>query len=207
MSVAYARAHTPLQAMGALAVDTAVPEIGRPQPPIYPLAIGSHGGWLEVRASPSDGSCGVHGYPCRHPGIDVAGAAGTAVVAPESGTIVAAADGSVSPFAGYGPWLVVLQGDSGKYHLLGHLEPATAAMAPVGAAFTAGQQLGVTSSANHTHWEVRSKPVPDFADGEDNFTNNTDPMGWLATAAIGIGTVLLVGGAAAFLWLLTRRRP
>lgn len=200
--MAYARLR--YSGLGATPVATDAPEPGRPQPPIYPLEIGAHGGYLEVRATPADGSCGVHGYPCQHPGVDVAGVAGTPVVAPESGAVVMAGDGAAAPFVGYGPWFAVIQGDSGKFHLLGHLEPATAGMAAVGQAVTAGQQVGVTSSANHTHWEVRDKAVPDFANGETNFSNNTDPIGWLALA-LGAGTLLLVGGAALFLWLLSRR--
>jgi murein DD-endopeptidase MepM/ murein hydrolase activator NlpD len=130
------------------------------------------------------------------------------VVAPESGTVVMAGDGASAPFVGYGPWFAIIQGDdSGKFHFLAHLEPAAASMAPVGARVTAGDQIGTTSSANHTHWEVRDKPVPDFAAGEDNFTNNSDPLGWLSMAALGIaGSALIVGGAALFLWLLLRRR-
>ncbi len=193
-------------ALGATMVDTAAPEPGRPQPPIYPLQIGAHGGWLEVRASPADGACGVHGYPCQHPGIDVAGAAGTPVVAPESGTIVLVGDGNSAPFMGYGPWFAIIAGEGGKYHFLGHLEPMTAGMGPMGTPVVAGQPIGTTSSANHTHWEVRDRPVPDFASGEDNFSNNTDPIGWLSLAAIGLGTILVVGGAV-LLFVLLRRRP
>ncbi len=192
--------------LGATPVPTDAPEPGSPQPPIWPLSIGAHGGWLEVRADASDGSCGVHGYPCQHPGVDVAGMAGTPVVAPESGTIVMVGDGNSAPFVGYGPWFAVIQGDGGKFHLLGHLEPAAAGMGPMGAQVTAGDQIGVTSSANHTHWEVRSSLVPDFAGGETNIDNNSDPIGWLTLAAIGAGTVLVVGGSALLLWLLLRRR-
>ena len=202
--MAYARSRH--WALGATAVETAVPEPGRPQPPIFPLMVGSHGAWLETRSSPAEGACGVHGYPCRHPGVDVAGSAGTPVVAPESGTVVAAGDGASAPFVGYGPWFVIVQGDSGKFHFLGHLEPAASSMAPAGTEVVAGQQVGVTSSANHTHWEVRDKPVPDFANGEDNFTNNSDPLAWLSLAAIGAGTLLVVGATGLFLWLLLRRR-
>lgn len=193
--------------LGATPIPTDAPVPGQPQPPIYPLQIGSHGAWLEVRASPADGDCGVHGYPCQHPGVDVAGMAGTPVVAPESGTIAVATDGASPPFVGYGPWVVILQGDSGKFHLLGHLEPAAASMAIVGMAVTAGQVLGTTSSANHTHWEVRDKVVPD--PGQDNFANNTDPLAWLTLQALGLGAVgpvLIIGGLAVVAWLLLRRR-
>lgn len=130
---------------------------------------------------------------------------GTPVVAPESGTVVAAGSGSSPPYVGYGPWFVIIQGASGKFHMLAHLDPSTAYMAPQGASVVAGDQVGVTSSANHTHWEVRRNMVP--AAGETNFVNNTDPLGWLATASLGVGAVLIVGGSALFLWMLyTRRR-
>jgi murein DD-endopeptidase MepM/ murein hydrolase activator NlpD len=200
--MAYVR---PLQAMGGTPVATAAPEPGSPQPPIYPLEIGAHGGWLETRSTAADGACGVHGYPCQHPGIDVAGMAGTQVVAPENGQ-VAMTGGDVAPFVGYGPWWVLIQGESGKYHLLAHLEPFTSAMSSVGDMVTAGQAIGTTSSANHTHWEVRDNPVPDFANGETNFDNNSDPVAWLTLAPFGgTATMLIVGGAAVFLWLLLRR--
>lgn len=199
----YARRHL---ALGATPVETDPPESGRPQPPIYPLQVGAHGGWLEVRSTPADGSCGVHGYPCKHPGLDVAGAAGTSVVAPESGAVVAVGDGGAAPFVGYGPWFIIIQGaDSGKFHFLGHLEPLTSSMAPMGAQVVAGDQVGVTSSANHTHWEVRDKVVPNFAAGEDNFSNNQDPLGWLSGASVGaLGAILLAGASALLLWLMFR---
>lgn len=201
--MAYARVQK--VALGATAVDLGLPEPGRPQSPIYPLIVGSNGGWKDVRTSPSEGACGVHGYPCQHPGIDVAGSAGTPVVAPESGTIVMVGDGNSAPYVGYGPWFAIIQGNSGKFHFLAHLEPAAAGLGPLGAQVTAGDVVGTTSSANHTHWEVRSKLVPDYASGEDNFTNNTDPIAWLSLAAIGLGTILIVGGAAVIFLLLRRR--
>lgn len=193
--------------LGSTPVDTAVPEPGSPQPPIYPLEVGDHGAWLEVRASPADGACGVHGYPCKHPGVDVAGGAGTPVNAPESGTIVMIGDGNSAPFVGYGPWYIVIQGESGVFHLLGHLEPASSSMGPMGGVVSAGDQVGTTSSANHTHWEVRSKVSPDFSSGEDNFTNNSDPIAWLADARfpIPIATVLLAASAAVLLYLISKR--
>ncbi len=187
---------------GATAVD--FPSPGSPrQAPIYPLLVGSHGAWLEVRSSPADGACGVHGYPCMHPGVDVAGEAGTPVVAPEDGVIVLAGDGNSAPFVGYGPWFVIIQGASGKFHFLGHLDPSAAAQGPVGAVVTSGQQVGVTSSANHTHWEVRTKMVPDFAAGEDNFSNNSDPIAWM-TGGGSFGAVLVIGGAALLAYLALR---
>lgn len=199
MRVSYLR-----RGLSGTPVEMSLPAPGKAQPPIYPLEIGAHGGWLEVRSSEADGACGVHGYPCKHPGVDVAGTMGTLVVAPESGTIVMATDGNSAPFVGYGPWLVVIQGDSGKFHLLGHLEPAAAEMGVMGARVTAGDSIGMTSSANHTHWEVRSKLSPDFANGEDNFTNNTDPLAWLSMSNA-LFPMLLAGGAALLVYLIARR--
>jgi murein DD-endopeptidase MepM/ murein hydrolase activator NlpD len=192
--------------LGSTDIDVGAPEYGRPQPPIWPLKQGSHGGYLEVRRSPADGACGVGSYPCVHPGLDVAGAQGTPVRAPESGTVVNVADGTSSPFGGYGPWVVVIQGASGKFHLLGHLEPATASMAEVGQEVTAGDVVGTVSGANHTHWEVRSRAFPDFAGGESNATNNSDPVLWLRLARVGItGKVLLIGATAVLLALIIQR--
>ena len=167
-------------------------------PPIAPLVIGNNGAWLAVRSSPAQGSCGVSGYPCKHPGVDVVGRAGTVVRAPEAGMIAFAADGSASPFGGYGPWLVLVRGDSGKFHLLGHLDPADRNRAPIGLRVAAGQPVGITSAANHTHWEVRTKMVPDFARGDTNFTNNTDPIAWLGSSLllpllVAAGGLILLG--------------
>jgi murein DD-endopeptidase MepM/ murein hydrolase activator NlpD len=174
-----------LWGLGAIDIDTPQPVSGKPQPPIWPLKQGNHGGYLEVRRSPADGACGVGSYPCVHPGLDVAGAQGAAVHAPEDGVIVNAADGASSPFGGYGPWVIVIQGDDGKFHLLGHLDPATRSMGQVGQRVTAGDVVGTVSSANHTHWEVRSRAFPRFSDGESNATNNSDPVAWLRAASSG----------------------
>lgn len=200
----YIRAHAPNMALGATPVLTPVAVMGIPQPPIYPLVIGNNGGFMVTRSSPAQGACGVSGYPCKHPGVDVYGVVGTRVVAPEDGVVMQVADGASSPLAGYGPWVVILHGDSGLYHLLGHLNPATSAMAMPGMRFVAGQQIGTTSTANHTHWEVRKKAIPDFAHGESNATNNLDPLAWLRDAqAIGkMGPVLLLGAAGLLFWLL-----
>lgn len=166
--------------------------------PIFPLIVGRNGAFAHVRSSSAQGSCGTKGYPCKHPGTDVVGRAGTRVVAPESGTVVAAADGSSSPFGGYGPWLIVIKGDSGKYHLLAHLDPSTANMAPLGARVSAGGIVGSVSAANHVHWEVRDKMVPNFSAGEDNFTNNVDPTTWLSSTSIVIPALIAIGAGALF---------
>lgn len=168
--------------------------------PITPLRVGNNGSYAAVRSSPAQGSCGTKPYPCKHPGLDVVGAVGTTVHAPEDGMIAFAADGSVAPFVGYGPWLVIVRGASGKHHLLAHLDPASRAMAPIGLRVAAGTPIGKTSSANHTHWEVRTKMVPDFARGEDNFTNNVDPQAWVSGGDFVMPAILIGGAVLLYLW-------
>lgn len=183
-----------------VAIRTPAPVRGQPQPPIYPLIVGNNGAYLAVRSSPAQGACGVSSYPCKHPGVDVNAPQGTVVRAPESGQIVAVANGASPPFTGYGPWLVVIYGDTSKrFHLLAHLDPATASMGTVGARVVAGDPVGTVSSARHTHWELRQKLTPGA--GGTNFTNNTDPVAWLAGAGSSLGTLLVLGvlGVAAYL--------
>ncbi len=203
--MSYLPAYRP--ALGTTDVDTPIPVPGQAQPPIWPLQIGNHGGYMEVRSTPADGACGVGTYPCKHPGLDVVGMAGTPVKAPDSGTVVLAMDGSGSPVGGYGPWVLIIQSSvDGKFHLLGHLDPTLASQAPVGATVTAGDVVGVTSSANHTHWEVRQAMTPNFAAGETNADNNMDPQDWLAgrQGVAGWTSVLLLGAAAGLFYLLWR---
>lgn len=170
-----------------------------PRAPIIPLRVGNNGAYRALRSSPAQGSCGVHAYPCLHPGVDVAGAAGTKVYAPEDGVILYATDGNGAPFVGYGPWLIVMLGASGKHHLLGHLEPATASLGPVGRRVTEGDLVGTTSSANHTHWEVRDKAWPPA--GKTNLDNNSDPLLWMRGGAIVLIAGLAVAGYVAYhLW-------
>ncbi len=201
MGIFRTRRRAPLSALGALTPEVPAPAPGRPQVPIFPFKISSPYG--AVRRSPADGACGVGTYPCVHPGIDVLGAPGTTVAAPTSGKVVAVASGAGSPYGGYGPWLVEILGDDGKYHLLAHLDPSSRSMAELGDRVTAGDPIGTVSSAWHTHWEVRNKIIP--APGEGNMANNLDPLIWLRGAG-GIGTGLVVVSAAILAALLLTRK-
>jgi murein DD-endopeptidase MepM/ murein hydrolase activator NlpD len=199
--------HGPLVSLGAVSGASVpiAPLVGALQAPVWPTKLSPHGAFGYVRKTPADGACGTKGHPCTHPGSDVLGASGTPVKAPEDGVIVKAASGSSSPFGGYGPWVIVIQGKSGWYHLLGHLDPAKAPLGSVGLVVRAGQVVGTTSSANHVHWEVRRKAVPDFAAGESNASNNIDPFAWLRRygGTPGTGWILLAAIAA---FLVVRRR-
>lgn len=86
-----------------------------------------HGAFDYERRSEADGSCGTSDYPCKHPGVDLAGNPGDAVYAPEDGTLVAVAavepgEDLPRPWRGYGPGIVVMKGKSGRWHVLAHLE-------------------------------------------------------------------------------------
>lgn len=122
--------------------------------------------------------------PCDHHGVDLGGAGGTPVYAPESGVLVYTFAGdAVKPFSRFGPAGVVLHGaESGLYHLLMHLEAPTvftaqqkngrATRLPGTIAVLEGQQIGTISRARkHLHWEVRAKP-------EDR-GSHVDPLGIL----------------------------
>ncbi len=177
-----------------------------PQPPILPLTVPRTGGYKAARNSPADGSCGTHPYPCYHPGVDCEGPQGTVVRAPEDGTVVFVADGSAPPWVGYGPYLILIQGKSGYFQLLAHLEPGSATVG-VGSAVVAGQPVATTSNENHTHWEVRKKVTPNYAANETNLDNNLDPLSWLSLQRGGKTLlVLALGGAAVWLALYLRRR-
>jgi murein DD-endopeptidase MepM/ murein hydrolase activator NlpD len=189
--------HQPLVVAPSRLAGDPQPTARGPRPPILPVKVTPHGAFRQVRRGPADGACGTKGYPCIHPGVDLYGPAGTEVFAPEDGVVVAVANGSSSPWKGYGPWLIVIRGASGVYHLLAHLSPERASLALVGSRVVAGQLVGVTSSANHTHWEVRIKAIPDFAAGESNQTNNLDPFAWLARQRRGAGGGWLLAAAAA----------
>lgn len=144
--------------------------------------------------------------PCREPGfpggqcapgphfaLDLAGSAGTAVVSPEAGRVVAArvhrdpnrkGDNTVglgAPWEGYGPGIVVVAGASGRFHLLAHL--ATVGVAP-GQLVAEGQTVGgmathVGGVGSHVHWEVRDAAVDGGAGTRAQHTE--DPGAWVAS--------------------------
>lgn len=92
--------------------------MAEPRIPIPPgrFSIPRTGHYGDVRRSSKDGGCGVHGYPCTHRGVDLAAPAGTEVVAPHDGWILAAVMAPAGqklapPFAGYEPGVVLIAHD------------------------------------------------------------------------------------------------
>ena len=96
--------------------------------PLPEWKVTPHGAFGYVRHDASEGSAGAGGYPSTHYGVDLAGDIGDPVRAPEAGELVAVmanlSGKDVQPWRGYGPGLVVLKGDSGRWHLLAHLDAA-----------------------------------------------------------------------------------
>jgi murein DD-endopeptidase MepM/ murein hydrolase activator NlpD len=110
------------------------------------------------------------------------------VVAPEHSTCVEVwLNNTTAPFVGYGPGGVLLKGDSGVYHLLGHLDPSAwsqTSRPTIGQVYERGQWVGHTaptgsdgvgSATPHVHWEVRVQPI----DSPSTRKGNTlDPIDW-----------------------------
>jgi murein DD-endopeptidase MepM/ murein hydrolase activator NlpD len=130
--------------------------------------------WL----APRDGGARLHA------GVDL-GRAGDSVRAPEAGQVLIVGRGSLGSrkprwsqpegWAGYGPGFVVIEGESGRFHLLAHI----GFLVDPGDVVTAGQKIGlVPAVSGHVHWEVRTalRPRGDQATVEITL----DPMRWLA---------------------------
>ena len=120
-----------------------------------------------------------------HAGIDLAMTSTTPCVAPESGEVVSVFEsnrpraGAVrfsrpAGFSGYGPRGLLLRGDSGVWHLLGHLVSVSVR---VGDRVAEGQTVGVGSVVHHVHWEVRVAARP--ASGQAVVEVTLDPVAWL----------------------------
>jgi murein DD-endopeptidase MepM/ murein hydrolase activator NlpD len=147
--------------------------------PVYPFHTGRTGGFGAVRRSTADGGCGGSAYPCTHYAMDLVSKTGDRrVVAPEGATVVAVASGNESRYSGYGPMIVHLLGDSGRYHLLAHLEFGTVAVT-AGQRVAEGQLLAKYDPAyNHTHYEVRKEKFGTHK------TNDIDPALWMAGQSV-----------------------
>lgn len=123
-----------------------------------------------------------------HAGVDIPARAGTPVYAPASGTVTvvlghggpdATAQTPPRPFRGYGPLVVVIRDDEGRYHLLGHLGAVVDGLR-VGARVDAGAPVAFVGSTEHPHlhWEVRTAPLPPR--GREPYAVSVDPVAWLS---------------------------
>lgn len=159
-----------------------------PRWPVDVPRVTPHGKYGFQRNDPSEGGCGVKSYPCTHNGLDLAGGEGTEVYAPEDCSIDSVSTGSLPPFRGYGPGVILMRGKkTGVYHLLAHLLPETIVSPMVDGSLwdfattplwksddqrrqvSEGEIVGRISKANHVHWETR-----DGAHGARN-----DPALWV----------------------------
>lgn len=167
--------------------------------PTAPFTTRRTGAYGSRRLTSADGSCGVKGYPCVHWGVDTFTDGLRDVWAPEDGRVYAVADGSSPPFVGYGPGVVLLQGKSGFFHLLSHLERGSVRVQR-GQDLREGELIGRFDSAHgHMHYEVRREPTG------PSEVNTVNPEEWLRSQGGGIVKVLLVAGLVALGIMLARQ--
>lgn len=138
----------------------------------------------------------------RHAGVDLGGARGTPVYAPEPLRVLTVLRGgalSSDPsvrgvgLAGYEPEAIMARGASGVVHVLGHLERVGV---DVGDDVGEGDLVGVISGARHVHWEVRKgdrAPWPRASRIDDTL----DPLAWLKAGAAPGGLTAWVEAAQA----------
>ncbi|MGW4636604.1 M23 family metallopeptidase [Nocardia sp. NPDC004415] len=109
----------------------------------------------------------------QHLGIDVAGPIGTPIYTVADGTVIEA-----GPASGFGMWVRVLH-DDGTITIYGHIDTATVS---AGERVLAGDQIATMgnrgfSTGPHCHFEVWL-----------NGTDKIDPVPWLATRGISLGS-------------------
>lgn len=132
-----------------------------------------------IRHAPDTRAWGAHRESHIHAGVDLGGAPGTPVLAPEGGTVEGVGDlPARAPWTGYAP-AVLLRGDSGRWHLLAHLSGTPAVPVVVGQRVELGAELGRIGRERHVHWEVRTRPRARRAAGEETWTITVDPEAWL----------------------------
>lgn len=129
-----------------------------------------------------------------HAGIDLAAPVGDRVLAPESGRVAVVAHASTpsartrfsrpSGWSGYGPSVVVIQGDSGAWHVLGHVDAPTVVPGERVREGALVAFVGETSTP-HLHWEVRSRLQPPRDAAVVEIT--ADPAQWLASGGAWYG--------------------
>lgn len=128
----------------------------------------------------------------RHAGVDLGAPPGSPVLAPERGLVVAVARSTPAPpgvaawpvarpWTGYGPAVVLLQGESGRWHLLSHV--AWPVRVADGASVERGEHVADVSHLAHVHWEVRTRPNVPRGVATSDVT--LDPLAWLEGQDVG----------------------
>lgn len=122
-----------------------------------------------------------------HAGVDLRADASTEVLAPEAGRVAVVYESSLysdpqpwhsrpSGWRGYGPAGVVIEGRSGVWHHLAHLDAPTVA---VGDEVDEGEIVARGAGrAHHVHWEVRTVERPRAGVATVDVT--VSPGAWLA---------------------------
>ncbi len=164
--------------------------------PTGPFELHRTGCYGCVRLTSADGACGISGYPCKHYGDDLF-AKTRDVFAPATGTVVAVSDGTVAPWVGYGPGVVVIKDPaSGKYLLMGHLTFSSIEV-EVGQLVVEGQHIALFDPGiGHTHFEVRHQLTGPSA------TNTMNPADWVGGRWKTILMLIALGYGG---WWLTKR--
>lgn len=142
----------------------------RPQPPPRPSGTGELAWPVAGIVTQEYGCTGFPWEPARgscahfHEGIDISGAAGTAIRAAAPGVVV---------FSGFNPydppddpaWIVTIAHDNGMISWYAHLQPKTTRKAHVGAHVAAGTIIGFMGNTGHStgvhlHWQVELDGSP-----------------------------------------------
>jgi murein DD-endopeptidase MepM/ murein hydrolase activator NlpD len=146
-------------------------DAARATPPPPPSDISNPLTWVWPADGPITSPFG-HRWGRRHDGVDIDAAYGSAVVAPQRGTVTHAGPG----LSGYG-LVVEIDHGNGLSTLFAHLSKVTAT---VGQVVAQGDQVGAVGAtgqvtATHLHYEVHVNGVP------------VNPMPWLQGAHSTVG--------------------
>lgn len=191
------------------------------RPPVTPVIVYPTGAYEAVRRSPADGACGVHAYPCVHPGEDLRAKKGKPVAAPHDGWVLVSMSTDSAPFSGYGPSVVLLAHDDRptslgvvslgqpsrafRYSLLAHLDPSRLVYKqpiPAGALDT-GNYNAVDDGTGVATLALTDKLIrPDGGDVRDNTERGASGLSFVRE-----GEVLGYIGAAGHVHWEIRKQP
>lgn len=156
--------------------------------PLDGYRVTPHGAYAYRRRAPGEGACGVSGFPCTHPGVDLAPLEPDAwVVAPTSCVVrFVAVNNITKPLSGYGPGALLVE-ESGRWwwpwsplaFVVAHLDPASwrGGVPRRGRVYAEGEPIArVASSVGHVHWEGRTVLLPPAG---QRMAHTFDPLAWV----------------------------